>query len=178
MIDGVSGPDSIASHWKQHFDKLMFISDNSLKDDILSNFDKIKHNSNMSVSTKSVSEIIGKLECGKSAGPDGIGAEYLKFSNIKIHILLSLCFTLCLAHGYLPPAMIETTIVPIVKNKSGNLSDSSNYRPIALATIVSKMFESVLLFNAEYLFTSDNQFGFKSSQVLTYVFILIITNMY
>ena len=140
-------------------------SDNSLKDDILSNFDKIKHNSNMSVSTKSVSEIIGKLECGKSAGPNGIGAEYLKFSNIKIHILLSLCFVLCLAHGYLPPAMIETTIVrPIVKNKSGNLSDSSNYRPIALATIVSKMFKSVLLFKcAECLSTSDNQFGFKSS---------------
>ena len=77
---------------------------------------------------------------------------------------MSLCFTLCLAHGYLPPAMIETTIVPIIKNKSGNLSDSSNYRPIALATIVSKMFESVLLFKcAEYLSTSDNQFGFKSS---------------
>ena len=69
----------------------------------------------MSVSTKSVSEIIGKLECGKSAEPDGFGAEYLKFSNIKIHVLLSLCFTLCLAHGYLPPAVIETTIVPIVK---------------------------------------------------------------
>ena len=167
VIDGVSGPDSIASHWKQHFNKLLNVhvnSDNSLKDDILINFDKIKHNSNMAVSTKSVSETISKLECGKSAGPDGIGAEYLKFSNIKIHVLLSLCFTLCLAHGYLPPAMIETTIVPIVKNKSGNLSDSRNYRPIELATIVSKMFESVLLFKcAEYLSTSDNQFGIKSS---------------
>ena len=63
----------------------------------------------MFVLTKSVSEIIDKLECGKSAGPDGIGAEYLKFSNIKNHLLLSLCLTLCLAHGYLPPAMIETT---------------------------------------------------------------------
>ena len=136
-------------------------SNNSLIGDILSNFDKIKHNSNMSVSTKSVSEIIGKLECGKFAGPDGIGAEYLKFSNIKKHVLLSLCFTLCLSHGYMPPAMIETTIVPTVKNKSGNLSDSSNYRPIALTTIVSKMFESVLLFKcAEYLSTSDHQFGF------------------
>ena len=77
---------------------------------------------------------------------------------------MSLCFTLCLVHGYFPPAMIETTIVPIVKNISGNLSDSSNYRPIALATLVSKMFESVLLFKCtEYLSTSDNQFGFKSS---------------
>ena len=91
VIDGVSGLDSIASHWKQHFDKLLNVhvhvnSDNSLKDDILNNFDKIKHNSNMSVSTKSAPEIIGKLECGKSAGPDGIGAVYLKFSNIKIHV--------------------------------------------------------------------------------------------
>ena len=39
VIDGVSGPDSIASHWKQHFDKLLNVyvhvnSDNSLKDDI------------------------------------------------------------------------------------------------------------------------------------------------
>ena len=60
--------------------------------------------------------------------------------------------------------MIETTIVPIVKNRSGNLSDSSNYRTIALATLVSKMFECVLLFScAEYLYTSDNQFSFKSS---------------
>ena len=61
-----------------------------------------------------------------------------------IHVLLSLCFTLCLAHGYFPPVMIKTTIVPIVKNKSGNLSDSSNYRPIALATIVSKMLKKHL----------------------------------
>ena len=42
--------------------------------------------------------------------------------------------------------MIKSTIVPIVKNKCGNLSESSNYRPIALATIISKVFESVLLY--------------------------------
>ena len=185
--DGVSGPDSIASHWKQHFDKLLNVlvyvnSDNSLKDDILNNFNTIKHNSKMSVSTKSVSEMIGKLECGKSAGPDGIGAECLRFSNIKIHVLLSLCFTLCLAHCYLPPAMIETTIVPIAKNKSGNLLDSSNCRPIALATIVSNMFESVLLFSVQsiYLLLTINLVS-NHHTVLTYVFtplksLLILAN--
>ena len=109
----------------------------------------------------------------KICRPDGIGAEYLKISNIKIHVLLSLCFTLCLAHGYLPPAMIETTIVLIVKNKSGNLSDSSNYRPIALATSVSKMFESVLLFKYMqniYLLLTINLVS-NHHTVLTYVFI-------
>ena len=48
---------------------------------VLSKFDNIEHDSNMAVSTKRVSENICKLECGKSAGPDGIDDEYLKFSN-------------------------------------------------------------------------------------------------
>ena len=62
----------------------------------------------------------------------------------------------------MPPDMIRTTIVPIVNNKCGNLSESINYRPIALATIISKVFESVLLLKCEeYLFTSSNQFGYK-----------------
>ena len=73
-----------------------------------------------------------------------------------------MCFTLWLTHSYILPAMIETTIVPIVKNKSGNLSDSNNCRPITLAIIVSTMLESVLLLECvEYLSTSDNEFGFK-----------------
>ena len=41
--------------------------------------------------------------------------------------------------------MIETTIGPIIKNKCGNITDSNNYKPITIATIVSKLFESVLL---------------------------------
>ena len=61
-IDGVSGLDSIASYWKQHFEKLLNVHvpdncDSSLKDDILSSFDKMKYNSNMAILTKSVSEL-------------------------------------------------------------------------------------------------------------------------
>ena len=58
--------------------------------------------------------------------------------------------------------MIKTTIVHIVKNKCGNISESNNYRPIALATIISKLFELVLLLKCEdYLSTCSNQFDFK-----------------
>ena len=58
---------------------------------------------------------------------------------------------------------MEITIVPIIKNKCGNLADSINYRPIAIATILYKLFESIVLYNfEEFLYTCDNnQFGFK-----------------
>ena len=62
--------------------------------------------------------------------------------------------------------MIETTIVPIIKNKCGNLADSNNYRPIAIATIVSNLFESVILYKCEEFDSSD----LNLSTVLNYVF--------
>ena len=31
--------------------------------------------------------------------------------------LLSLCYSISLSHDYMPPDMIKTSIVPIVKNK-------------------------------------------------------------
>ena len=76
-------------------------------------------------------------------------------------------------HSYLPAPMIETIIVPIVKNNCGNLCDSNNYRPIALATLISKLFESVILLKCEtFLETCPNQFGFKkghSTEMCIYV---------
>ena len=59
--------------------------------------------------------------------------------------------------------MINSLILPLVKNKSGNLTDKNNYRPIALSSIGSKVFEHIILLRLEeYLSTNDNQFGFKS----------------
>ena len=66
-------------------------------------------------------------------------------------------------HSYMPQSMINSIIVPLVKNKCGNLIDRNNDRPIALSSITSKVFEHIILLRLEeYLWTTDNQFGFKS----------------
>lgn len=70
---------------------------------------------------------------------------------------------MCLVHGFIPKTCLNTELVPIVKNKSGDARDIGNYRPIAIATVISKLFERVVLCNIEHcLVTNDNQFGFKS----------------
>ena len=51
---------------------------------------------------------------------------------------------------------MKTTIVPVIKNKSGNTSDKSNYRPIALITACSKIFESCLLKMLEHYLQSHD----------------------
>ena len=49
-------------------------------------------------------------------------------------------------HGHLPDDIMKTIVVPLVKNKTGNLSDKNNYRPIALVTAASKILEIVIEF--------------------------------
>ena len=62
-----------------------------MKAELMGKFINIQHTPDMVISTSSVSQNIPKSECDKSAGPDRICAEYLKFSNVKIHALLALC---------------------------------------------------------------------------------------
>ena len=57
---------------------------------------------------------------------------------------------------------MQSILVPVIKNKSGDSSDVNNYRPIALVTIASKMFEMIVLdFMEPFIVTCDNQFVFK-----------------
>ena len=57
--------------------------------------------------------------------------------------------------------MMITIITPIIKNKTGDLSDNNNYRPLVLATIASKLFESLILSRVSIFLTACvNQFGY------------------
>ena len=102
---------------------------------------------------------------GKACAVDGLAAEHFIHASPIIHVYLSMLFNCFITHGYLPEDFMKTAIVPIIKNKTGDLNDKGNYRPIALTlvTACSKIFEICLLKMLEiYLDTYDHQFGFKS----------------
>ena len=65
-------------------------------------------------------------------------------------------------YGHVPTAFMKTSIISILKNRNGDSSDKNNYRPIAIVTAMSKLFELCLSKLLDtFLVTSDNQFGFK-----------------
>ena len=70
-------------------------------------------------------------------------------------------------HCYKPSSMIKSIIVPLVKNKCGNLADKINYRPIALSSISSKVFEHVILFRLEGKIERSNLTRTNYSQMVT-----------
>ena len=161
-IDGSVGDTDIAEMWKCHYKSLL----NSVKNDEFKNSVKSdinqQHPNSIIITPFNVLDALKNIKCGKSCGVDGISAEHFVFAHSRIHVLLSLLFSAFITHGYLPDMFMKTAIVPIIKNKTRNTSDKNNYRPIALVTAASKIFElclSVIL--EDYLITHDQQFGFK-----------------
>lgn len=114
------------------------------------------------VSAKDVSMAVKSISHGKSPGHDGLSVEHIQHAGPHMCRVLAMFYNFCISHSYLPPDMMRTVVVPVVKNKAGDLSDISNYRPISLATIVAKVFDSILNTQLnKYIKLHDNQFGFR-----------------
>ena len=117
----------------------------------------------ISISVDDVSNGLKLVKLGKSCGVDGLPAEHFIYAGNYVKVYLSILFTSFISHGYLPDAFMKSAIIPLIKNKTGDTNDKNNYRPIALVTGMSKMFELCLSEKLnDYLTTSDNQFGFKA----------------
>jgi hypothetical protein len=76
--------------------------------------------------------------------------------------MLATLFNSILHYGYVPREFGSGIILPIIKDKSGDKTSSSNYRGITLSSNIAKLFEMCLLdLYSSFLYSSDLQFGFK-----------------
>ena len=109
-----------------------------------------------------IKSLLHKLPLNRAVGKDGIFAEHIFYADSSAFNHLSSLFNACLMHRKIPQECMQTIIVSICKNKNGNISDAGNYRPVSLATIISKLFEHYILSCIfPLLATTDNQFGLK-----------------
>ena len=112
---------------------------------------------------KEIANAIKNTKSNKCCGNDGLYSEHFKYAHNRIHVLLALMYNAITIHGHVPESLMDSILVPLIKDKKGSVTSTDNYRPLMLTNIASKILELVILDRyEEMLHTSDNQFGFKA----------------
>ena len=117
--------------------------------------------------TDFVLDSLRHLPTRKAVGLDGLSGYFLKLSAPSIASSLTTVFNLSLSSGSFPDLWKKAKVSPLFKE--GSLFDRSNYLPISVLAILSKILErhvhiSFYNFLTENDLLSDSQFGFRKSR--------------
>ncbi|CAG4916568.1 unnamed protein product [Colias eurytheme] len=111
-----------------------------------------------------VRKALFSLDTHKSSGPDGIPAIVLKRCAPELAPVLTELFRYSYNTGIVPASWKTASVHPIPKK--GDQSDPTNYRPIAITSLLSKVMENII--NSQLLgyleenqLISDQQYGFR-----------------
>lgn len=111
--------------------------------------------------------LIKQMKNKKSTGPDEMSNVLVKLSCTALSKPLVHIINLAFSSGKFPSSLKLTKVVPVYKK--GNLQDPSNYRPIALLSPFSKIFEKIIVnrivqFIKKEKLLSDHQYGFRQGR--------------
>ena len=117
------------------------------------------------ISEEETLQMLNSLDANKSTGPDGLPTRFLKLTALLIAKPLSQLFNKSLSLGVYPTEFKIAHVKPIFKNK-GSPSDISNYRPISILSVVSKIFEKLVYRNiyahiTDHKLLTDKQSGYR-----------------
>lgn len=159
-VNGVSEPAGIADMFRVHFSVTPRLQVNK---QVGCGGERLGSSSPIYISAKEIGKVIKTMTRGKSPGHDNLSIEHFQHAGPHLPRVLSMLYNFCIRHSYLPAELMRTIVVPIVKNKTGDVSDKENYRPISLATITAKVLDSVLERRMSgQLILHDAQFGFRA----------------
>ncbi len=121
--------------------------------------------SQIQISEYEVEQCLNNLDTSKAYGPDGIPPRLLKECSKEISPSLCSLFNKSLATGCVPVEWKQANVLPI--HKKNCVEPVTNYRPISLLSIVSKVLERCV-FNSVYPFVhtliNNVQHGFLQNR--------------
>ena len=111
---------------------------------------------------KLVVEAIKRLKPGKSDPLLKVTSDFFINAPDILHELLSVILKSFIIHAHVSDFLLLSSLVPIVKDKLASITNSNNYRSIAISSIVLKIFDWVIIIGfKDYLSFDDLQFGYQ-----------------
>ena len=107
----------------------------------------------INVTSTSITNLITNLKSKKASGPDEISTNMLKMCATEVSKPLKLIFEKSIADEVFPSSWKCANVQPVHKKNSRQLK--TNYRPISLLPVISKIFEKIL-FDVTYKFLNEN----------------------
>lgn len=130
------------------------------------------HSNNVCLNTCDIQEnvilsAINKVKTNKTPGPDKISPRILKEAKNELVKPLSILFNKSLSTRKVPDDWKLANVTPIFKK--GDKSQTRNYRPISLTSVVGKLMETVLRDKVVAFLESNNiinesQHGFRNKR--------------
>ena len=165
FVGGQCGEAAITNMWYSHFKDLyncVYSQDEKCK--FYDHINLSEANSIHCINVHDIAKALGSAKLGKAIGPDGVAMEAFIYGGVKLQIHLCLLFNMFIRTGHLPSTFMQSVIVPLVKCKSGDLSDVNNYRAISISNAITKLFELSIASTVQSNAKCDRfQFGFKPS---------------
>ena len=109
--------------------------------------------SNINILESDVCDILKSLDVSKATGPDGISARMLKETALSSASSLTRLLRKSFEIGKIPKSWKIANVLPL--HKKGDRTCFSNYRPISLLSVVSKVYEK-LIFKHVFNYLRDN----------------------
>lgn len=174
MTNNTKTKSSISiKQWKEHFEQL-FESDGN--HDIPENIeieatDDITDDIfNGPLTYDEINRAIKSMKTGKSAGNDGLTAEFYRFSLPNILPILHGLFNRIFKDGIIPKQWCESLVVPI--HKKGSFDIPGNYRGISLLNVLGKIYTKIICRRLTFYINiygkiSESQSGFREGYQTT-----------
>ena len=82
---------------------------------------------------------LSKMKTGKATG-SFVKPQHLFHGSPLLSVHIHFLFNSLIQHEYVPCDFLQTIVTPVIKDTSGNHSDSANYHPVTLSNLFSTLF--------------------------------------
>ena len=164
-IDGVQ--ENVPEHFKDIYSTLYNSVDDvenmtKVTNDVEEKISSINLKEVMKVTPKVIKSAVSKLKPGKSDPVYTFSSDCIKVESPTLWNLLAVIIRCFLIHGHVTRFLLLATLVPIIKDKLGSIHTSTNYRSIAISSLILKLFDwvTIILFG-DIFGLNDLQFAYQ-----------------